>query len=74
MNPLVTVVKKFGSMLKLGDGDSPPDAESKTPRDSNKDVPKAGLAETVVPTNPTKLIQDLSECLDKIKVLMLNLV
>ncbi len=71
MNPLVsstvkTVVKKFGSFFSA-DADGA-DAGPKTPRDSNKEVAKTGQTEITVPTDPAKLIRDLVECLEKIKV------
>ncbi len=75
MNPLVSstvkTVKKIGSFLQnvMGESDGS-DAGSKTPRDSNKEVAKTVQAEIIVSTDPNKLIQDLSECLRKIKVLL----
>ena len=80
MNPLVVsttidtmnrVVKKVSSYLKMGDADGA-DGGSKTPRDSNKDVAKTVQADMTAITDPTKLIHDLVECLEEIKVPLLN--
>jgi hypothetical protein len=50
-----------------GDTDSTTDAESKTPRDPNKEHARTGQAEMTVPTNPIQLIKELGLLLSKVQ-------